>query len=267
MGRGILLAAVVLMAVTAALAAPQVLIDTDFGTPGQPFSDVSAEKGNSIIGSLPEGWAENSGWKSKVVATYSPMTEGSRRFLRISQTSGDGLQFFHALPGIEKEPGYYRLSFTARSPIGGSVGLRFMGSPYTTVWSVDPGMDGQWRDYTYNIRLSDQPQELGLFIYLSGNGTLDLQKLRMVKLGEQDLIEEIKAQYPEARAGNLVKLSRFPLGLQSGWAIDRDYSDGDQVQVESDPKAPGPSGVPALRVHAPEGIRIYSAPFAVPWSF
>lgn len=267
MGRGILLAAVALMAATAALAAPQVLIDTDFGTPGKPFSDVNADRGNGITGSLPEGWSENSGWKSKVVATYTPTAEGGRRFLRIRQTSGDGLQFAHALPGIEEEPGYYRLSFTARSIAGGSLGVRFMGGPYTTVWSVDPGMDGQWRDYSYDIRLSKQPQELGLFFYLSGNGTLDLQKLKMMKLGEQDLIEEIKARYPEAGTGNLLKLSRFPLGLQSGWAIDRDYSDGDEVQVNSDPKVPGPSGIPALRINAPDGIRIYSAPFAVPWSF
>ena len=60
----------------------------------------------------------------------------------------------------------------------------------------------------------------------------------------------------------------FPLGLQSGWSIDRDYSDGDQVQVDSDPKVPGPSGCAALRINATaKGIRLYSAPFAVPWSF
>jgi hypothetical protein len=266
-GRAILVVAAVLLGAGVALAAPQVLIDTDFGAPGVPFSEVNAAQGNRITGSLPEGWAENSGWKGRVVATYTPMAEGGRRFLHIEQTSGDGLQFVHMLPGMEKERGYYRLSFTARSVAGGSVGLRFLGSPYTTVWSADPGMGGQWRDYAYDIQLSPQPQELCLLFYVSGNGTLDLQRLKLVKLGEQDLVEEIKARSPQAGAGNLVRLSRFPLGLQSGWSIDRDYSDGDVVRVESDPKVLGPGGVPTLRITAPDGIGLYSAPFAVPWSF
>ena len=60
----------------------------------------------------------------------------------------------------------------------------------------------------------------------------------------------------------------FPLGLQSGWSIDRDYSDGDEVKVESDRALSGPSSSPALRIDATvKGIRVYSAPFAVPWSF
>ncbi|MEI6500372.1 MAG: hypothetical protein WCP21_05015, partial [Armatimonadota bacterium] len=71
-----------------ASAAPEVLIDTDFGVPGKAFSDVNAEKGNSVTGLLPEGWSDNSGWKNKVVAEYKPVTEGGRSFLRVSQTSG-----------------------------------------------------------------------------------------------------------------------------------------------------------------------------------
>ena len=203
-----------------------------------------------------------------MVADYKPMSEGGRQFLRVQQTSGDGLQFMHGLPGMEKENGYYRLTFTARSLTGVSLGVRDVGAPYSTLSSFSPATDGQWRDFSYDFRLSPHPQEIGLFIYLAGNGSLDLQKLKLIKLSEQDLIAEIKAKYPEAGSGNLVNVSVFPLGLQSGWSIDRDYSDGDQVQVDSDAKVPGPSGCPALRIDATaKGIRVYSAPFAVPWSF
>jgi hypothetical protein len=250
-----------------ALAAPQVLLDTDFGKPGKAFADVNAANGNRITGTLPEGWSDNSGWKSKVVAEYTPSGEADRRFVRITQTSGDGLQFTCPLPGLEKEPGYYRLSFTARSVVGGSPALRFIGAPYTTVWSATPALDAQWRDLSYDFRLTAQAQAVGLYMYLAGNGTLDLQKLTLVKLSDQDLIAEIRAKYPDAGQGNLVRLSRFPLGLQSGWSIDRDYSDGDQVRVDSDPAVSGPSGYPALRMEAPQGILVYSAPFLVPWSF
>jgi len=262
-----MLAAAALLFSGAAVAAPQVLIDTDFGSPGEAFSDIDTAKGNRITGALPEGWSDNTGWKSKVVAEYTATAEGGRGFLRVSQTSGDGLQFTHALPGAEKEAGYYRLGFSARSLAGGSLGVRFVGGPYTTVWSASPAMDGQWRDFSYDFRLTPQDQSLGLYVYLAGNGTLDLGRLALVRLSEADLIDEIKARHPTAGSGNLVRLSRFPLGLQSGWSIDRDYSDGDQVQVDSDAAVPGPSGIAALRISAPDGIRVYSAPFAVPWSF
>lgn len=264
--RALLVASVVALAARCP-ASPVVLIDTDFGAGGSKVSDVDAAKGNRIVGSLPEGWSDNSGWKSHVVAEYSQMAEGGRRFTRVRQASGDGLQFVHALGGFDREAGYYRLTLTARSVVGASIGIRFMGPPYSSPWTATPAMDGAWRTFSYDFRLAPQAEPLGLFIYLSGNGSLDLQNLKLVRLSDQDLIAEIKAKYPDAGKGNLVKLSRFPLGLQSGWSIDRDYSDGDQVRVETDARVLGPSGAPALKIDAPDGILVYSAPFAAPWSF
>ena len=155
-----------------------------------------------------------------------------------------------------------------RSVTGVSLDVRDLGPPYRSLSPFSPATDGQWRDFSYDFRLSRHPQEIGLFIYMAGNGVLDLEKLKLVKLSEQDLIAELKAKYPEAGSGNLVNVSVFPLGLPNGWSIDRDYSDGDQVQVASDAENPGPSGCPALRINATDkGILVYSAPFAVPWSF
>jgi hypothetical protein len=266
--KSLMCGALFLMLARFAGAQSQIILDTDFGVPGKAFEEIIAAKGIRITGSLPEGWGDNTGWKSNVVAEYRLITEDGRRFLRVQQTSGDGLQFTHRLPGMEKENGYYRLTFTARSLTGVSLGVRDVGVPYSTRSSFTPATDGQWQDFSYDFRLSRHPQEIGLFIYLAGNGTLDLQKLKLIKLSEQDLIAEIKANYPQAGSGNLVNVSTFPLGLQSGWSIDRDYSDGDQVQVDSDAAVPGPSGCSALRIDATvKGIRVYSAPFAVPWSF
>lgn len=249
-------------------AEPQVIIETGFGVPGKPFEVVSAANRNRITGSLPPGWSDNTSWKKDVVADYKPASEGPRKFLCIQQTSGDGLQFMHRLPGLEKENGYYRLTFTARCRTGVSLTVRDMGAPYSIRAPFSPATDGQWRDFSYDFRLSRHSQEIGLYIYLAGNGRLDLEKLKLIKLSEQDLIAEIKARYPQAGSGNLVSASVFPLGLQSGWSIDRDYSDGDQVQVDSDSSIAGPSGCAALRINATDkGIRIYSAPFGVPWSF
>jgi hypothetical protein len=251
-----------------AFAQPSIIIDTDFGGPGKALYEVDAAKGLRITGTLPEGWGDNSAWKEKVVADYRPMTEDGRRFVRVEQTSGDGLQFMHDLPALHKEDGYYRITFTGRSVIGISLGIRDQGKPYTMIKEFAPRMTGQWKDFSYDFRLPQRPQPFALFVYLNSNGTLDLQKLRLIKLSEADLIAEIKAKYPQAGTGNLLNQSMFPLGLPSGWSIDRDYSDGDDVQVETDPQVPGPSGSPALRVSATtKGIRLYGAPFAVPWSF
>jgi len=260
--------AAALLALTGlALAAPETIIDTDFGAPGRAFEIIDAAKGNRIVGSLPEGWSDNSGWKSDVVAEYRTTTEDGRTFLRITQTSGDGLQFMHDLPGIGKGGGYYRLTVTARGRTGCSLALRFNGPPYTSPWTASPATGDEWRDFSYDFRLPEQPQPLGLYCYLPANGSLDLQSLKLVRLSDEDLIAEVKAKYPEGGQGNLLRTTRFPLGLQSGWSIAREYSDGDQVQVHTDAQVIGPSGCPALRIDAPLGITIYGEPFLVPWSF
>ena len=116
--KSLICCALFLILAGSADAEPQVIIDTDFGVPGKAFKEITATKGIRITGSLAEGWGDNSNWKNNVVADYKPMSEGGRRFLRVRQTSGDGLQFMHGLPGMEKKNGYYRLTFTARSRHG-----------------------------------------------------------------------------------------------------------------------------------------------------
>ena len=114
--------------------------------PGKAFEEINPPKGVRITGGLPEGWSDNTGWKSNVVAEYGLVTEDGRRILRVQQTSADGLQFTHRLPGMEKENGYYRLTFTARSLTGVNLGVRDVGAPYSTLSSFTPATDGQWRE-------------------------------------------------------------------------------------------------------------------------
>ena len=145
--------------------------------------------------------------------------------------------------------------------MGGSPAIRFIDAPYSTAWSASPSMDAQWRDYSYDFRLASQPQEVGLYFYLSGNGTLDLQRLKLVQLSDQDLIDEIKAKYPDAGAGEPGAASRAsrwacraagrstvttPTATRCRWTATRGVL--------------GPGGAPALRIAAPEGILVYSAP-------
>ncbi len=103
--KSLMCGALVLMLTGFAGAEPQVIIDTDFGVPGKAFEESIPAKGIHIAGSLPEGWGDNTNWKSNVVADYKPIAEDGRRFLRVQQTSGDGLQFMHRLPGVERKMG------------------------------------------------------------------------------------------------------------------------------------------------------------------
>src|SRR5207237_10397863 len=82
-----------------------------------------------------------------------------------------------------------------------------------------------------------------------------------------DLIAQIKRELPNGdKKTNLARISRFPLGIQSGWAIDRDHSD-EKMQVEADPSAAGPSGSAALKLSVGDSMRTEVAPFEVPWPF
>ena len=63
-----------------------------------------------------------------------------------------------------------------------------------------------------------------------------------------------------------VAISRFPLGIQSGWGLDREHSD-EQMEVRSDDTVIGPSGSPAMKLAVADSMRTEIAPFDVPWPF
>jgi len=52
--------------------------------------------------------------------------------------------------------------------------------------------------------------------------------------------------------------SRFPLGLQAGWNLSREYTSG---SVTTDAANPGPSGFPSLKLTSDEPITLFTEPF------
>ena len=248
-------------------AAPEVLIDTDFASsdlPIQAGTDVHKE----ISGVLPSGWAENSEWNDVIQLSYQKLTQGSRTFLRMDKKSIEGTaQLSHSLANLT-EDGYYRVTFTARSEqrVSSTFGIRFAGPPYSFPWSVSPDLTAEWQEFRYDIHLAAQPQPVGIWIVSGGSGAVDIQHFRLERLSKDDLIDEIKAANPNGEPNNLVRNTRFPLGMQSGWSFDRDLSDGDQVTAETDSSVIGPSGCPSLRLKG-NVIRVYLPPFVIPLSF
>ncbi len=255
------------LAVTAASA--EVLVDTDFGAADQPVRVVSADGRTDVTGALPAGWGDNStgSWQPDIAIRYEPREEEGRRFLRFDNLRGGNLQLAHGL-GALTEPTFLRLTFEARSDSVGAPEflIRFEGPPYSAPWQVAPNLTAEWREYRYAVRLDPQPQSVRLQISHGGVGRFDLARLRLERFSREELVARIRADHPTADEGNLARITRFPLGLPSGWFLDRE-SDDATVVVDSDPSQLGPSGSPAMRVRAPGAFRLYTAPFAVPWSF
>lgn len=258
----------VLILLTAALAAaaPQTLIDTDFAESTVATKDVK-DPLHSITGSIPAGWLENSGWNKEIVVTYQPTEEAGRRFLRVTKSSGGTSQLAVYLDNIPQET-FYRLELTARSAskAGVTVGLRDQGPPYTFHWSAPPSLTGEWQDLTYDFRVDPKTEKVGFWVNLSDDGSYDLAHLKLTARGREDMIEELKAKYPESGPKNLVRVSRFPLGLPTGWSLDRDCSD-DEVIVTGDSATRGPSDAPAMSIKSGIKWRLWTAPVFIGRSF
>jgi len=78
------------------------------------------------------------------------------------------------------------------------------------------------------------------------------------------LVGRACAEPPGPEPPNLIRNSRFPLGPQTGWTLDRDSSDRDVVVIAPDPEVRGPSGTGALRLATKETAVLWTEPFAVP---
>jgi hypothetical protein len=258
-----------LLALTITAAAPITVIDTDFGQCTVPVNDVSADGAKRLTGSIPAGWTENSGWNKEIVVSYEPREEAGRKFLRVTKTSGGNDQLAYYLEGGIPQETFFHVELTARSSgkAGVTVGIRDAGPPYSFHWSIQPALALQWQTLTYDFRLDRKPQRVGAWINLGGNGSYDLAHFKLVTRTREDIIAELKDKYPESAARNLVRVSRFPLGLPTGWSLDRDCSDGDQVVTGPDATVTGPSGAPSLSVKSAEAWRLWTAPVFIGRSF
>jgi len=248
--------------------APAVLIDTDFSVIDKARMNALPAH-ERVRGMLPDGWSDDSSW-AKVWVSYRVVTQPGRRFFRAEVTRLDDgrAQFHHLIPDFT-ETTYFRLTMTARSRTASSaeVGIRMAGEPYRFLWRTNLALPRDWRDYTSDFKLSRNRQPVGLWINLGSVGSIDLSAVRLVRMTREQLLAELKARYAGAGPRNLLRNTRMPLGLQSGWSLDRDSSDGDDVRIAADEKVVGPSGAAALSIRSARPARLTTAPFAAPRAF
>jgi len=248
----------------------EILIDTDFGAATEKVEVINEEKDLQVRGMLPTGWSENASWAS-VRAEYQPLEEEGAAFLRIKVekvTSGSVMLSYRPLPDIHRD-NYYRVSLKTRSISSASIniGVRMQGSPYNYFWERQLTPSEQWQDYSFDFQMRSNRQPIGFWIVFGGTGTVDIASFKMTEQTREELIRELKAEYKGTRLKNLLRVSRFPLGIQNGWSLDRDSSDVDDVLIAADPDTSGPSAAPALKIQSEKYMRLYTAPFGVSMIF
>ncbi|MEI7807558.1 MAG: hypothetical protein WCJ07_03630 [Verrucomicrobiota bacterium] len=234
--------------------AAETLLEVDFSK--QMVDRHLLQKG-SFDGPLPEGCNANYlGWTASVVKA-KVLSENGRKFWRLTvEKVSPEIQFSWG-PRSLKAPGLYRLTVRCRLASDISFAMRQFPAPYKTFWSVGiSAASSGWVDRTYLIDLGQSSTvPIGLFLY-PGLGVFDLAALKLESISLEEFSSSVKR--PARECQNFFRNTRFPLGLQAGWNIGRDFACG---AVESDPANAGPSGQPSLKIQFDKPSALYSEPF------
>jgi len=246
------------------------LIDTDFGIATHEINVINEQRDLRITGKLPDGWNDNSEW-AKVHVDYQPIDEDGIKFLRINvkkRTEGWCQLAFQPLPDTV-DGNYYRLSFKARnqSRVSAAFCVRPLNAIQEYIFIEHGNFSESWEKYSFTYHTKANKQPIGFFVIVYGEGTFDISGLQLIEQSESEYLAYVKSNYKNSGEKNLLRNSRFPLGLQSGWSLDRDNSDTDDVIINGDPAIIGPSGSPAMRITAKEDMKLNSAPFAINKAF
>lgn len=254
------------VAMSAVAAQPRLAVPVDrtvftstFGKDGAPVVGSATAQ---ISGSLPEDWRDDSGWADLQVV-YGIREEDGIRFLtaRVQRIGRGFAQLARLLPDDAGER-IYRLTARLRVTPGAdvSIGIRQRGAPHRMLAACSPTAVGGWQNLEQDLVVSRVAgEQVGVWIQIRGVGSLDLAELALTERDPAAIEAERTARCGGIASPNLVRLSRFPLGLPSGWLLDRTVSDGDVAEIGIGPA--GPSGVPSLRLATPVHTRLVTAPF------
>lgn len=242
------------------------LFDTDFGIVTHEVKVINEQKELSITGKLPDGWNDNSEW-AKVHVDYQLMDEDGLKFLRISvkkRIEGWCQLAFQPLPDTI-DGNYYRLTVKVRNPsrVSAAFCVRPLNAIQDFMFIEHGNFSSSWEKYVFNYRTKANKQPIGFFIIVYGEGAFDIAGIQLIEQSENEFLAVTKANYEDIGTKNLLRISRFPLGLQSGWSLDRDNSDTDDVIINSDPSILGPSGSPVMKIKTNDDMKLYTAPFIV----
>ncbi|MFG0249176.1 MAG: hypothetical protein ACF8OB_09845 [Phycisphaeraceae bacterium JB051] len=236
----------------------KVVLDSDLTTSpfGQPVNIKTQNDQGRITGVFPQGWQDNSSW-APVSYQSRKVTQDNSTFWRINipTPQPQRIQLRHNLPDLAGGEMVYELTLLARGNQFLEMGIRRSGAPYEFFWSTRQVLNGHWQSCQWRFKLTKplKSQDIGLWLNITGSpAQVDIKHVKLVAYTPQQILEQAKAKYPGPGPVNLLRQSRLPLGIQTGWALHRELDDADDVQIShvSDPTSP--SGWDVMRLVSEE---------------
>ena len=257
-----------------------VLLDLNFYDPGLSMADAdpAGATAGRTTGSLPQDWHDDSAWASLRV-DYRIAQEDAQRYLaiRTSEIEKGNASVRYPLPDYP-DGSLFQLKIKARGNVPVQFGIRDASRPWDYVWSQRETLGTGWKEFEYLFTLDHNKQPMGFWWEVKGAGEADIASIHLERVSQAKLVAELHERYPGNGPSNVLRTTRLPLGLQSGWAIDlprfgnsgfnpaEPMADRDPV-VAADAQTPGVSGFPALHLVSNGKIGIWSEPFSIPLPF
>jgi hypothetical protein len=227
---------------------------------GAPFDPVT----NSAVasGELPRGWSDNSAW-AKLRIAYSRRVDAPKPYLRIDVRAIESGRCQVSWPLGAFEPTSFEVEFTARSLKRSQldIQLRQAGAPYTDRYTKRFALGAEWKQYRYVFRAERTSDDV-LLLIVNEPGQIDLSQFQ-VNTQTPEAAEAALLQRAAVPTGNLMRHSRFPLGIGTGWCLVSGQDDKG-TELVGDPSTKGPSGYATLRFSAPSQKTLYSEPVPIP---
>jgi hypothetical protein len=237
----------------------QVLIDTQFGESNEPVRVDLENAKTRITGVLHSAWSDNSAW-ADVTVDYQNQIEEGRAFTRVDAKAirTGRVQLAHGM-GVNEQASLYVISMEARSPDSQSidVGVRQSGPPYEFLWQRRIALGGRWQTFDFALELPARSEPISMFIVQTSAGRFDIRSFKLERVTREALAARM-AEKGAVAGKNLVRVSRFPLGLPTGWSLNREASD-ELVKIEAATSSAIENGR-AMRIASAEPFTLQSAP-------
>jgi len=246
--------------------AEDILVNVDFDGPSV---DLHVKQKGSFDGPLPVGMElDFPGWNTSVVRAEKIAGDG-KSFIRFNVDKLDQAALLRVVaplpPGAYDLDAYYRFEVEFKSHEVVRLYTRICTAPWSDVCGIrarpDKGPEA-WtrcsipvRSTKWSLGEADWGKPVGLFMELPV-GVTEIARVKLVRLTPEEMSASLNR--PDASCRNFLRNSRFPLGLQAGWNLDREFTAG---SVESDDRAPGSSGVASLKIDFPAKSKLHSEPF------
>ncbi len=253
----------------AAAQSSQKLIDLDFSAnaPAMNAADPQNLAQGRTTGELPSGWTDDSSW-ARLNVDYKLLVEEGQQYVaaKVGNVEKGYAQMRFALPDYQ-DGSLFKLTLKARGTTGTLLefGVRMAGNPYQYAHVEKLTPESTWKTYESYFTLDRNKQPMGFWVAMCATGEVDIAKLVLERVSREALVAEIKERNPGNGPANVLRNTRLPLGLQSGWTINRDsLKKAHNPEIFPDSKETGISGFPALHLKAVDPLVIHGEPFEVP---